>query len=195
MFKFYTKLFLADCEVIKFSSSLNIYPIYKNGRSSLTQYAEKNNLPIIKNKEISLLDNITIYIRDPLSRFVSGVHTFFYLNNLKINYDFLEKINKFEIVDQHFMPQCFWFMHLFKFYKKNIYLRSVDEIYNLVPTRGGPWNCNPLPWNPLSSEDKKMIMSINYKKFTDIDYKILYPYMNKSIELGKVIKEIKNVLS
>jgi hypothetical protein len=85
MFKLWAKLFLADCEVIKFSSSLNIYPIYKNGRSSLTQYAEKNNLPIIKNKEISLLDNITIYIRDPLSRFVSGVHTFFYLNNFLSN--------------------------------------------------------------------------------------------------------------
>ena len=195
MFKFYTKLFLADCEVIKFSSSLNIYPIYKNGRSSLTQYAKKNNLPIIINKEIFLLDNITIYIRDPLSRFVSGVHTFFYLNNLKINYDFLEKINKFEIVDQHFMPQCFWLMHLFKFFKKNIHLRYVDEIYDLVPIRGGPWDSNPLPWTPLSNEDKKIIMSINYKKFTDMDYKILYPYMNKSIELGKLVKEIKNVLS
>jgi hypothetical protein len=161
----------------------------------LTQYAKKNNLPIIINKEIFLLDNITIYIRDPLSRFVSGVHTFFYLNNLKINYDFLEKINKFEIVDQHFMPQCFWLMHLFKFFKKNIHLRYVDEIYDLVPIRGGPWDSNPLPWTPLSNEDKKIIMSINYKKFTDMDYKILYPYMNKSIELGKLVKEIKNVLS
>jgi len=195
MFKSCTKLFLADCEVIRFSSLLNIYPIYKNGRSSLTQYAEKNNLSIIKNKEISSLDNITVYIRDPLSRFVSGIHTFFYLNDLKINYDALEKINKFEIIDRHFMPQCFWLMHLFKFFKKNIHLKHVDEVYNLVPIRGGPWDRNPRPWKPLSDEDKKMIMSINYKKFTEMDYKILYPYMNKNIELDKIIKEIKNVLS
>jgi len=195
MFKTWTRLFLADCEVIKFSSSLNIYPIYKNGRSSLTRYAEKNNLPIIKNKEISSLNDITIYIRDPLSRFVSGVHTFFYLNNLKMNYDVLEKINKFEIVNQHFVPQCFWLMHLFKFFKGKIQLKHVNEAYDLVPVRGGPWDGNPLPWFPLTDEDRKMIMSINYKKFTDMDYKILYPYMNKSVKLDKIIKKIKNVLS
>jgi hypothetical protein len=195
MFKSYVRLFLADCEVIKFSSSLNIYPIYKNGRSSLTQYAKKNNLPIIKNKEISQLDNITLYIRDPIDRFVSGVHTFFYLNNLKITNDILKKINNFEIVDQHFMPQCFWLMHLFKYFKNNINLKNINEVYNLVPIRSGPWQDNPLPWKPLMDKDKKTILTMDYKKFTDIDYKILLPYMNKVVKLDKIVKEIKNVLS
>jgi hypothetical protein len=158
------------------------------------QYADRHNLTCVKNKEISELSDITVYIRDPLSRFVSGVHTFFYLNNLKIKHTTLEKINKLEIVDQHFMPQCFWLMHLFKFFKKNVCLRSADELYDLVPVRGGPWNKNPLPWKLLTDDDRRMIMSINYKKFTDMDYKILYSYMNKSIELSKIIKEIKNVL-
>lgn len=195
MFKSWTKLFLANCEIIKFSSTLNIYPIYKNGRSSLVEYAQKNNLPILKNKEISLLNNVTLYIRDPLERFVSGVHTFFYLNNLKINYDILKKINKFEIVNQHFVPQCFWIMHLFKFFKNNIHLKNVKEVYDLVPLRSGPWGNNTLPWKPLTDEDKKIIMSIDYKKFIDIDYKILYPYMNKNIGLYNIVREIKNALS
>jgi hypothetical protein len=195
MFKSWTKLFLAECEVIEFSSTLNIYPIYKNGRSSLVEYAQKNNLAIIKNKEISQLNNITLYIRDPLERFISGIHTFFYLNNLKINYDTLKQINNFEIVNQHFVPQCFWIMHLFKFFKNNITLKNVKEVYDLVPIRSGPWGSNPLPWKPLTDEDKKIIMTIDYKKFTDIDYKILYPYMNKNIELCKIVKEIKNALS
>lgn len=196
MYKSWTRLFLADCEVIKFSTSLNIYPIYKNGRSSLKQYAELNNFPIVKNKEIAMLDDINIYIRDPLERFVSGVHTFCYLNNCKINYDILEKIDKSKIVNQHFLPQCFWLMHLFKFFKKNINVRSVDEVYNLVPLRSGPWSNHPLPWKPLVDKDRKIIMTINYKKFTDIDYKILYPYINKnSVSLNKIVRAIKNAMS
>ena len=51
MFKNLTDILTADCEVIKFSDEQFFYPIFKNGRSSLTRYAKTNNLPLIRNKK------------------------------------------------------------------------------------------------------------------------------------------------
>ena len=195
MFKKVFKLTTADCEVIKFSKELTIYPIFKNGRSSLTIYADCNNLPIVKNKKILNLKDITIYIRDPLERFVSGVHTFFYLNQLKINNNNLKKIDSFEIVDRHFLPQSFWLLHLYKFYRGYVILKDVKEVYDLVPLREGPWTKNPIPWVKLTKQQEKQIKHLDYKKFTDVDTQILYKYMNKKIQLSKIIKEIKNAVS
>ena len=195
MLKKWIKSTIADCEVIKFSKKLNVYPIFKNGRSSLKSHANRNNLPVLKNKEISNLKDITIYIRDPLERFVSGVHTFFYLNQLKIDDETLKKIDNFKIIDRHFLPQSFWLLHLYKFYRGNVILKDVEEVYDLVPMRDGPWTKNPIPWITLLQQQKDQIKSLDYKKFTDIDYKILYKYMNKKIRLDKIIKEIKNGLS
>jgi hypothetical protein len=195
MLKEWIKLTTADCEVIKFANNLNIYPIFKNGRSSLTIYAGHNNLPILKNKEISVLKNIAIYVRDPIERFVSGVHTFFYLNQLKINNETLKKIDNFEIVDRHFMPQSFWLLHLYKFYRGNVILKDVKEVYDLVPLRDGPWTKNPIPWKKLTKQQEEQITALTYKKFTDIDYHIINKYMNKEVLLFKIIKEIKNALS
>jgi hypothetical protein len=195
MFKNWIKLIRADCEVIKFSENLNIYPIFKNGRSSLTGYASHTDRPILKNKEISNLTDITIYIRDPLKRFVSGVHTFFYLNQLKLNDTNLKKIDSFEIVDRHFAPQWFWLLHLHKFYKGNIILKNIKEAYDLVPWRDGPWTKNPIPWIRLTKQQEEQIKILDYKKFTDIDYKIINERMNEKIQLSKIIKEIKDAVS
>lgn len=195
MLNVWSKLYLADCEVIKFSKDLNIYPIFKNGRSSLILHAEQNHIPILKNREITKLNEITIYIRDPIERFISGVHTFFYFNKLEFNTENLKKINNHTFIDRHFMPHAFWLFHLFKYYKNKIILKDVNEVFDLVKLREGPWYPNRSSWNPLTQEQKEKIQEINYKKFTDIDYSIIKKYMNKKIDISIIIREIKNALS
>jgi hypothetical protein len=72
----------------------------------------------------------------------------------------------------------------------------VSELYELIPNRGGPWNKSPL-WQPLTEEKKLQILSINYKKYLNVDKKILKKYLYKTIKLKTLINEfkIKNVLS
>ena len=70
MSKDLTDILTADCEVIKFDDERFVYPIFKNGRSSLKEYAEKNNLNILKNKKISSLKKITVFLREPKERFI-----------------------------------------------------------------------------------------------------------------------------
>ena len=192
MFKQLADILTADCEVIKFSDKQFFYPIFKNGRSSTKIYAKKNNLLFLNNKEISNLKKVIVFLRSPEERFVSGVYTFFYLtNNQLINNDTLKKIESFDIVDRHFVPQYVWLLHLYKYFKGTIEFRSVSELYNIIPNRDGPWSNNPKPWHPITEKGKNKILSIENKKYIEVDEKIIKKYMNRSVELEKIIREFK----
>lgn len=192
MFKNLTNTLTADCDVIKFSDELYFYPIFKNGRSSLTIYAGRNNLPLLKNKQISNLKKITVFLRSPEERFVSGVHTFFYLANKKsIDENTLKKIESFDVIDRHFIPQYLWLLHLQKYFNGIVEFKPVLELFNLIPNRDGPWNDNPNPWKPITEKQRNKILSIEHKKYIEVDEKIIKKYMNKSVELKKIIKEFK----
>ncbi len=192
MFKNLTDILTADCEVIQLTNDQFVYPIFKNGRSSLTMYAEKNNLKILKNKEICNLKKITIFLRSPEDRFASGIHTFFYLTNNQINKDVLKKIENFDIVDRHFAPQYLWLFHLHKYFNGVVDIRPVDELYRLLPNRDGPWTGNSNKWKSMTPEEREKILSIEHEKYVEVDKKIIKKYMNKSVKLKKIIEEFKN---
>lgn len=192
MFKNLTNVLTTDCEVIKFTSEKFFYPIFKNGRSSLKKYAGENNLQVLKNNQISNLEKITIFLREPKERFVSGVYTFFYFtNDQKIDLDTLKKIENFNIVDRHFIPQYLWLLHLCKYFNGIVEFKSVLELYELIPNRDGPWTENNKPWKPITREEKNKILSIEYKKYIEIDKKIIKKYINRSVELKSLIREFK----
>ena len=192
MFKNLTDILTADCEVVKFDDEQFFYPIFKNGRSSLKIYAGKNNLTFLKNKEISNLKKITVFLRSPKERFVSGVYTFFYLtNNQSVDENTLKKIESFDIIDRHFVPQYLWLLHLHKYFKGIIEFKPVLELYKLIPNRDGPWTGHPTPWKAITQKDKDKILSIKHKKYIEVDNKIIKKYMNQSVELEKLIKEFK----
>jgi hypothetical protein len=192
MFKNLTDILTADCEVVKFSNEQFFYPIFKNGSSSLTTYARKNNLLFLKNREISNCKKITVFLRSPVERFVSGVHTFFYLtNNQYIDENTLKKIESFDIVDRHFIPQYLWLLHLHKYFNGIVEFKPVLELLGLIPNRDGPWTDNPTPWRAITQKDKDKILSIEHKKYIEVDEKIIKKYMNQSVKLEKLIKEFK----
>ena len=192
MFKNLTNILTTDCEVVKFNDEQFFYPIFKNGRSSLTVYAETNNLPLLKNKEISNLKKITVFLRSPEERFVSGVYTFFYFtNNQSIDKNILKKIESFDIVDRHFVPQYLWLLHLHKYFNGIVEFKPVIELLDLIPNRDGPWSKNPKPWHPITEKEKNKILSIENKKYIEVDEKIIKKYMNRSVELEKIIREFK----
>ena len=107
------------------------------------------------------------------------------LNNI------LQKIENFEIINRHFIPQYLWLLHLHKHFKGIIEFKPVSELYNLIPNRNGPWSNNATPWKAITQEEKDKILSIKHKKYIEIDEKIIKKYMNESVELKKIIREFK----
>ena len=189
MFKNWTKLFTTDCRIIILDANNSVYPIFKNGQTSLFMYAEEKKLKIFKNKQLQDVKKIKVFLRDPLQRFVSGVHTVIELE--KINYVdvFLKEVECFKQYNRHFIAQFYWLMHLFKYFKGVVELAPVKELYEFIPTRGGP------PIKKLTSSRKKKILSIENRTYVDVDYKLMNKYLGQTVELEKIIKEFKNAVS
>ena len=187
---YWSKLLNTTCEAIRVEPyGFVTYPIYKNGRTSLWEYATDNNCKTFINEELKTLDHIIVYLRNPLERFISGVHTYLEFENLGSQEDtILKQIEEMTVCDRHFVPQFIWLIHLSKYFKGTVRIDSVSELYQAIPNRGSP----PIP--EITNKRKQKIKKLNSKKYTDIDEKIIEKYMCKSIKLETLIKEFYNVL-
>ena len=187
---YWSKLLNTNCEAIRVEPyGFVAYPIYKNGRTSLWEYATDNNCKTFINEELKTLDHIIVYLRNPFERFISGVHTYLEFENLGSQEDtILKQIEEMTICDRHFVPQFIWLIHLSKYFKGTVRIDSVSELYQAIPNRGSP----PIP--EITNKRKQKIKKINSKNYTDIDEKIIEKYMCKSIKLETLIKEFYNVL-
>lgn len=186
-----------DCEVIKISEKLCVYAIFKNGRSSLETYAKKKSLKVFVNKEIGYLNDIVVYLRDPIQRFLSGVNTYLCYENLQPELITLGKIERGEILDIHFSPQYIWLAGLRRFFNGTVTLRPYEELFRLIPLRLGPWEKKGVKWIPLNKERRQAISSISNTKFTKIDKLLIDKYMMKTIKIDNILrdKELINALS
>jgi hypothetical protein len=189
MFKNWSNIFTTDCSVIELSNGEYVYPIFKNGRSSLKRYALENNLTLLKNNEVSALKEVTVFLREPTERFVSGVHTVIEFKDIADIPTFLKDVEHFNFYNRHFVPQICWLFHLLKYFKGNVKLLPVKELYNYIPNRNAP------AIKKLSEERKQQILSINYKQYVEADEQLLYRYLGRTVKLKKIIEEFKYVLS
>jgi hypothetical protein len=193
MFKNWSNIIGYDCEVIQFKNHQIIYPIFKNGKTSLENYAIYNKLKIFKNKEISKFQEIVVFLRDPEERFISGVNTYLEykkIQSIKEEEDELKKIEKLKIYDRHFFPQYFWLFYLLKYFRGNIEIKSVKDLYQLIPNRDSPDGIKK-----ITNIRKNRIKKLNFQKYVEVDKKIIEKYTNKTIKLESIIKEFKNVVS
>ena len=67
------------CEVVEFSDPQRfVYPIFKNGSSSLTEYARQQGYKTLLNEQIKRISIIDVVLRDPMDRFLSGFNSYVY---------------------------------------------------------------------------------------------------------------------
>ena len=198
--KHWSKLLNTNCEAIQLDKTF-VFPIFKNGSTSLHEYAKNNNCKIYQDEELKNLNYIIVYFREPLERFISGVHTYLEYENMNSQKKYLEalvhfynedtilkQIEEMTLCDRHFVPQFVWLIHLSKYFKGTVRIDSVSELYLAIPNRGKP----PIP--EITYKRRQKIKKINSKKYTDIDEKIIEKYMCRSVKLKTLIKEFYNVL-
>lgn len=198
MFKNLLSILSGPCTVVELSKDLYVYPIFKNGRSSIKMYAEAHNCRTFTNESVSELEPITVYIRNPLERFASGVNTYlYYEHDSKLDQEVLSGIEKGDIVNKHFVPQYVWLLHLYKYYKGPVQLELVDRLYEVIPNRDGPWTENPKPWIPLSPQRYDTIMSVSHKNYVRQDQILIDKYLGRTTDIDTIMtdSEFKDVLS
>jgi hypothetical protein len=119
------------CEVIEFPGPQRfVYPIFKNGSSSIREYANQQNYKILLNEQIRKLSTIDVILRDPMPRFISGVNTFVYntkRDNPQLDVDTIIYFTEnYLFLNRHYAPQLSWLLNLNKYLHKNARLRFHD---------------------------------------------------------------------
>ena len=126
------------CEVIEIEASQRyIYPIFKNGSSSLLEHARQQNYKILINEQIERAPIIDIILRDPLSRFISGIQTF--VHNVKKENPILDVdtilyfAENYLFLNRHYTPQLSWLINLSRYSDAKLRLHSMDALSTFTP--------------------------------------------------------------
>jgi hypothetical protein len=124
----YIELFQNQCEVVSLPLHTQcIFLIQKNGSSSLKQQQVRDNLTMFINEQISTLDYVDVYIRNPRARYVSGVNT--YLQHLQRDHPELDLptafwfAKQYKFLNTHYLPQFHWLANLARYLRSDAKIR------------------------------------------------------------------------
>lgn len=124
------ELFPDECTVLEIAPMQKyVFPIFKNGSSSL----EKCGFRHLDFHELQNLETVDIFVRDPLSRFFSGVQSF--LSQIDGPFDkqtVLWLIDRYLFLNRHFCPQMYWLLNFRRFCNAKIHIRPIQELAALT---------------------------------------------------------------
>jgi len=121
-------LFPDECEILVGKNGQLIYPIFKNGSSSLR--ADHPEL-VPRDQLQTRVAQVQVYVREPFERYVSGVQTYLKNNPHLDRATALTMIDQYLFLDRHFALQFHW-------------------LVNLVRQTNNPW-ITIVPWTELSN--------------------------------------------
>ena len=131
------------CEVIEIEASQRyIYPIFKNGSSSLLEHARQQNYKILINEQIKTAPIIDVILRDPLSRYISGIQTF--VHNVKKENPTLDVdtilyfADNYLFLNRHYAPQLSWIVNLSRYADAKLRLHNMDALSTFTPLTQNP---------------------------------------------------------
>jgi hypothetical protein len=185
-------IFPDSCEVIKVTSQQYVYPIFKNGSSSIRNTQILKNWQSIKDHDIGLItEPITVYLRDPRERFVSGVNTFLQFNlreTSTLDTDtVLHFVKQYLFLNRHYAPQFYWLINLARYSQTPLNLQSIDAINQIVDMN------DHAGIDPPSNDFIARIKNFPWQQlelyfFLD---QILIDQIGKSMTFAQIIKHIK----
>jgi len=131
------------CEVIEIEASQRyIYPIFKNGSSSLIGHARQQNYKILINEQIKAAPIIDVILRDPLPRYISGTQTFVHdikKENPTLDVDtILYFAENYLFLNRHYAPQLSWLINLSRYADAKLRLHNMDTLSTFTPLSWTP---------------------------------------------------------
>jgi hypothetical protein len=175
MLKHWDKLLATNCRVVGIKD-YTVYPIFRVGSTSLNAAADREYV----NEDIGVCKHIDVVLRDPEERFVSGLNEYSTINSMDIK-KVWRLVEQGRLIDRHFCPQYIWLLHLYKFYRGEVTLRSFDFIHHIT-------DIHKRKYGP-----KKQKIPI-LKEYVEIDQRIMQ-HIGHRIELKKIIEEHRHALS
>jgi hypothetical protein len=173
-------LFPDQCEILEVGPDRYVYPIFKNGSSSLLA-ANPRKLNYFEMRE---LRTVEVFLREPFERYVSGVQTYLRQNTHLDRATALTMIDEYLFLNSHFSLQFHWIVNLQKFTDAWMYFRPIEELHTATDHT----------WNVLARDETLVNYFGNNKKlnyYLQLD-KILYEdFMGQTVSLKQIIRFIQ----
>jgi hypothetical protein len=181
------------CEVIEIEASQRyIYPIFKNGSSSLMEYAKNQNCKILLNEQIKQISVIDVVLRDPMSRFLSGFNTYVYNTKqanpqLDVN-TIIYFAENYLFLNRHYAPQLSWIINLSKYTNTLAVLHLHDMS---ILDKFTQLSIKPNETNMLSEEVvNRLKNNIHNEMYQRLDH-LLLELVGKEITINEILAHLK----
>ena len=175
MLTHWNRLLNTDCKVYELGDNF-VYPIMRNGSTSLRSVVGRK----YTNDEIHKCKDIVVFLRKPADRFVSGLNEYCRQNNVDLTQTW-KLVEQGKFIDRHFSPQWIWLLHLSKFHKGKVSLKSVKDLITYCKVR--------LHQSKNNDTDVTLL-----DDFVQADQELM-KYVGQTIDLETLVKKCKNVLS
>jgi len=174
------KLFPEHIQVVELYDGRHVYLIHKNGSTTLNSIKKRN----LSTNEISQLEIIDIFVRDPYQRFLSGVMT--YAKKINVHVAELSKIiNDVHFINNHFSPQLFWVINLQRFTKANIRINHLDTITEITSINKN----EQLGYDEL---DVYFNNNSGLKYYLELDCVLVGNFMNQTVTFADILTTLQS---
>lgn len=121
-------IFPDRCDVLEVAAQRYVYPIFKNGSSSLAKQGYRS----LSANELPDGAVVDVFVRDPYERFLSGVHTYLRYNTQLEHKTALHFITEYLFLNRHYCPQYHWLVNLQRHANVSMRLLPLDAISELT---------------------------------------------------------------
>jgi hypothetical protein len=150
-------IFPDRCDVLEIVPSQRyVYPIYKNGSSSLYE----SGFRLVEHDELKDISVIDVYVRNPYDRFVSGVNSYLQYNSGLDRATALYFITNYLFLNRHFCPQFHWLVNLQRFTKAKIRINPLDSLAEITALQSNQTQ-SPLLDELLGTEKIHFYLSVD----------------------------------
>ena len=143
-------IFPDRCEVIEIIPSQRyVYPMFKNGRSTLYDHAKLHKCRILINEQIKKLNSVDIILRDPHKRLISGINTFVQMTASEHpdldSKTILWFAQNYLFLNRHYAPQSLWLVNLARYLGPDTKLNflGMDQLVNITDIHSKPTRVMP----------------------------------------------------
>ena len=171
-----TILFPDQCEVLEVANNCYVYPIHKNGSTSLHNSGFRK----LSLDEIQDLTVIDVFVRDPVSRYISGVSTF--LDDLKFDqYTVLQFVENYLFLNNHYAPQFYWLLNLQRFTRAKLRLRPMSELGSITKLHDNQ-----------SVKNKLVNITDKVEFYLQLDQPLIGELLGRTVTFKQIVQTIKH---
>jgi len=171
-----TILFPDECVVLEVAENRYVYPIHKNGSTSLYNSGFRQ----LSFDEISKLEVVEVFVRDPIQRYISGVSKF--IDETGFDYSaVLHFVENYLFLNNHYAPQFYWLLNLQRFTSAKLYLRPMEDISTVTKLHDNYTN-NKL----VTAENSKV------QFYLQLDKVLVGELLGRTVTFKQIVQTIKH---